>query len=60
MTGALCEHVSSDFGEYSPMNSNFGILKPLDTFVKKTERKAAYAQRAVDAMRKVVSQLKED
>ena len=55
MTGALCSHVSTDFGDYSPMNSNFGILAPLDLFVKKSERKQAYSDRAIAQMKKITT-----
>lgn len=51
IVGALCKHVSTDFGTYSPMNSNFGILAPLDTPTKKCDRKRAYAERAISAMK---------
>lgn len=57
ITGALCRHVSTEFGEYSPMNSNFGILAPLDTFVKKHERKQAYSERAIEKMKQIISTL---
>lgn len=55
MTGALCSHISTDFGDYSPMNSNFGILAPLDSFVKKSERKQAYSDRAIAQMKKITT-----
>lgn len=55
MTGALCKHVSVDFGEYSPMNSNFGILAPLQARIKdKTKRKTEYCVRAVAKMQSVL------
>lgn len=56
ITGALCAHVSSDFGEYSPMNGNFGILDSLAD-VKKSERKAAYARRALAKMAEITKNL---
>lgn len=49
VTGALCRHVSEDYGEYVPMNANFGILRPMHE-VKKALRKQAYAQRALQDM----------
>ena len=49
VTGALCRHVSEDYGEYVPMNANFGILHPMHE-VKKALRKQAYAQRALQDM----------
>ncbi|MBQ8504696.1 MAG: FAD-dependent oxidoreductase, partial [Clostridia bacterium] len=55
MTGALCQHISTEFGEYSPMNSNFGILQPLDVLIKdKSQRKLAYSQRAYAKMQSIV------
>lgn len=57
MTGALCNHVSTEFGEYSPMNSNFGILAPLAEHAKKTDRKAKYAERAIERMKEIVASM---
>lgn len=56
MIGALCKHVSTDFGDYSPMNSNFGILPPHEVHIKdKSQRKAAYSKRALESLQKVIS-----
>lgn len=61
MIGALCRHISDDFGEYSPMNSNFGILPPLAESVKdKSQRKARYSERALQSLRKTLSIFKGD
>ncbi len=58
MTGALCNHVATDFGAYSPMNSNFGILSPLTDKIKdKSQRKAAYSRRALETMREILSNI---
>ena len=58
LTGALCEHVSVEYGEYSPMNSNFGILAPLtDKIRDKSLRKVAYSERAIEAMKQIVINL---
>lgn len=57
ISGALCAHVSTEFGSYSPMNSNFGILQPLDGFVKKCERKQAYSKRALETMKNISKNL---
>lgn len=55
ITGALCDHVSSDFGEYSPMNASFGILAPLSEKIRdKSQRKIAYSHRAIENMKKIV------
>lgn len=54
MTGALCSHVSTEFEEYSPMNSNFGILPPLGERIKdKSARKLAYSERALRLMKEI-------
>ena len=55
MIGALCKHISDDFGEYSPMNSNFGILPPNENTIKdKSQRKAAYSLRAVNSLEETI------
>lgn len=55
ITGALCNHVSADFGDYSPMNSNFGILSPLAEHVRdKSQRKAAYSKRSLEVIKNIV------
>lgn len=56
MTGALCKHVCTDFGDYSPMNSNFGILKPLEEHIRdKSQRKIAYSNRAIESIKLLLS-----
>lgn len=46
--GALALHVSMPSSNYQPMNSNFGILKPLETEIRdKIAKKEAYASRAI-------------
>ena len=58
LTGALSEHVSVEYGEYSPMNSNFGILAPLTEKIRdKSQRKVAYAERSIQAMKQTVNNL---
>ena len=58
ITGALCKHVSTDFGQYSPMNSSFGILDPLDTKIRdKSQRKIAYSNRAIQTMKNTLNTL---
>ena len=42
--------------KFDPMNVNFGIFAPLDTKVRKHERKQAYVKRALDT----INRLKED
>ena len=58
LTGALCKHVSTEFGEYSPMNSSFGILDPLAVHVRdKSQRKVEYSKRAIEVMKQTVNNL---
>ena len=58
LTGALCDHVSVEYGEYSPMNSNFGILPPLTEKIRdKSQRKVAYSERAIESMKQTVNNL---
>ncbi len=58
VTGALCKHISADFGEYVPMNSSFGILDPLSEHIRdKEKRKIAYADRAIESMKKTINNI---
>lgn len=58
MTGALCVHVSTQFGDYSPMNSNFGILPPLSEHIRdKSARKLAYSERSLECMRQILAEV---
>ena len=58
LTGALCKHVSTEFCEYSPMNSSFGILDPLAVHVRdKSQRKVEYSKRAIEVMKQTVNNL---
>lgn len=58
IVGALCKHVSEDFGEYSPMNSSFGILAPLNEHIRdKSQRKIAYSERAISVMKNIANNL---
>lgn len=61
MIGALCNHISTEFGDYSPMNSNFGILPPQEARIKdKSQRKAAYSERALNLMKKAIKSIQGD
>ena len=61
MIGALCKHISTDFGDFSPMNSNFGILPPHEVHIKdKSQRKVAYSERALNSLKKVITTLQGD
>ena len=58
MIGALCSHVSEEFGEYSPMNSNFGILTPIVPHIRdKSARKVALSERALEITKQLVTNL---
>lgn len=58
VTGALCKHISADFGEYVPMNSSFGILDPLSEHIRdKEKRKIAYVDRAIESMKKTINNI---
>ena len=58
LTGALCVHVSTQFGDYSPMNSNFGILPPLSEHIRdKSARKLAYSERSLERMRQILAEV---
>ena len=58
IVGALCKHVSVDYGEYSPMNGSFGILAPLSEKIRdKTQRKIAYSDRAIKSITNTLKNL---
>ncbi len=46
--GALLGHITggADAASYQPMNVNFGLFPPLDTKVRKADRKRGYTERA--------------
>ena len=55
--GALSYYIThASITKFQPMNVNFGIIKPLEERVKKKDRKAAYAIRAVEVMDKFIEQ----
>ena len=47
--GALLSHITggADASTFQPMNINFGLFPPLDIRARKTDRKAAHAERAL-------------
>lgn len=50
--GALAYYIThGDEKNFQPMKANFGILPDLTTHIKKKERKAAYASRAIVTMK---------
>ncbi len=48
--GSLSKYVSTPNSNFVPMNANFGIVPILDEKVRKKERRAAYAKRALDTL----------
>ncbi len=55
ITGALCNYICAKNQNFQPMNANFGILAPLERDIKgKTEKKEAYAKRAIEEMKKIM------
>lgn len=53
--GALLHHITGghlgEKGTFQPMNVNFGLFPPLEGRIKKRERKSAYANRALQAIK---------
>ena len=50
--GALTKYISTENGDFQPMNANFGVLPPLVKRIRdKVARKNAYAERAVNDMK---------
>lgn len=49
MLGALCRYIScADPNQFQPMKANFGLMPPLDAFIRgKRNRGAAYSQRSL-------------
>ncbi len=55
--GSLANYVINASKEnFQPMKANFGILPDFSIRIKKKERKAAYATRALDTMKKFVNE----
>ena len=52
--GALLEHITGghlgEKGSFQPMNINFGLMPGIEQKMKKSERKAAKARRALEAL----------
>lgn len=57
MTGALLDYITNAYQKkFQPMNSNFGILSPLEFREKnKKLKKEKYAKRAIESMSKTIS-----
>ena len=55
--GALAYYIThGDESNFQPMKANFGILPDLEIKVKKKEKKAAYASRAIEIMKEIKSE----
>jgi methylenetetrahydrofolate--tRNA-(uracil-5-)-methyltransferase len=50
--GALLGHITggAEADSYQPMNVNFGLFPPIETKMRKADRKAAYTSRAREAL----------
>jgi methylenetetrahydrofolate--tRNA-(uracil-5-)-methyltransferase len=57
MIGALCDYISHGPADnFQPMNSNLGLLPPLEVPIrKKDERQAALIHRALDVMERAAA-----
>jgi methylenetetrahydrofolate--tRNA-(uracil-5-)-methyltransferase len=57
MIGSLCDYIAHGPADnFQPMNSNLGLLPPLDILIrKKDERQAALIQRGLETMERAAS-----
>ena len=56
--GALARYITTENPSFQPMNSNFGILPPLDRIIRdKAERKRLQAQRSLDDISKFIKEI---
>jgi methylenetetrahydrofolate--tRNA-(uracil-5-)-methyltransferase len=61
MLGALAHYVThAEEKHFQPMKANFGILPELEDHDSKADRKAAYAARALEAMKASIAQLQQE
>lgn len=53
--GSLCRHIANNTGDFQPMNSNFGILPPLENPPRdKKERKLKYCEIGLAELEKYI------
>lgn len=53
--GSLCRHIANNSGDFQPMNSNFGILPPLQNPPRdKKERKLKYCETGLAELEKYI------
>lgn len=58
MIGALCRYIANPVNEHlQPMNSNYGLLPPIEGVRDKKLRKAAYSARAIEHMKEYVDHI---
>ena len=58
MIGALCRYISNEaIDKLQPMNSNYGLLPPIEGVRDKKLRKAAYSERAIQHMKEYVDHI---
>lgn len=56
--GALARYITTENPSFQPMNSNFGILPPLDRIIRdKADRKRLQAQRSLDDISKFIKEI---
>ena len=57
MTGALADYISNSVTkDFQPMGANLGILPALDVHIRdKKERAAAYSERAINSLERVLN-----
>ncbi len=57
LCGSLVRYVSSMVGDFQPMHASFALLPPLEEKIKnKSERKLAYAKRAINSMKNYITE----
>lgn len=59
MCGSLSNYVATCRSNFQPMHVSFALLPPLDGKVKKHERKAKYAERAIEDLKQYIETIRE-
>ena len=59
MCGSLSNYVATCRSNFQPMHVSFALLPPLDGKVKKHERKAKYAERAIEDLKQYIETIME-
>lgn len=54
MIGAMAHYIATPNASFVPMNANWGLVPPLTHSHKKKSRKAYYAERALEELKKVI------